>query len=187
MEKQRENVENKPVRIMYQDEGRFGLLGDVRNCWVPAGERPVCPMRQIRSYVYAYSAVSPMDGEVFSLILPFADTKCMSEYLKHLSLEYPEEFIILFCDGASWHKSDKLEIPKNITLAFQPANSPELNPAEQLWKHLRIHWFCNRDFKTMDNLEARLCEGLNSLNHNKTIVRNMTLYYWIYDAIILAS
>jgi transposase len=148
---------------MYQDEGRFGLLGDVRNCWVPEKFRPVCPLRQIRSYTYAYSAVSPVDGEVFSLILPFADTKCMSEFLKHLSFEYPEDFIILFCDGASWHKSESLEIPKNMTIAFQPPNSPELNPAEQLWKYLRTHWFCNRDFKTMDNLEAHLCKGLNHL------------------------
>ena len=35
-------------------------------------------------------------------------------------------------DGASWHKSKDLKIPKNIEFMILPAYSLELNPIERL-------------------------------------------------------
>jgi transposase len=35
----------------------------------------------------------------------------------------------MFLDGAGWHRSKELLIPKNMKLIFIPPYSPELNPA----------------------------------------------------------
>jgi transposase len=43
--------------------------------------------------------------------------------------------MILAMDNASWHSS-KIDAG-NIVPLFQPAHSPELNPAERVWKHIR--------------------------------------------------
>jgi hypothetical protein len=59
---------------MAMDEARFGLLGDPYRCWAPEGTRPVVGSRMIREYTYAYAAVSPHDGVMDSLILPFVNT-----------------------------------------------------------------------------------------------------------------
>lgn len=63
-------------------------------------------------------------------------------------------------DGAAWHHSQELVIPENIRLLFQPAHSPELNPAEQVWEELREKHFYNRVFDSMDAVMDTLCEGL---------------------------
>ena len=43
---------------MFQDEGRFGLLGTSRRCWAPHGIRPVAGARLERKYLYAFSAAN---------------------------------------------------------------------------------------------------------------------------------
>jgi hypothetical protein len=58
---------------MFQDEGRFGLLGTPRRCWAPRGMRPVVGARLQRKYLYAFSAVSPHDGVMDSLVLRWVD------------------------------------------------------------------------------------------------------------------
>ena len=41
----------------------------------------------------------------FFLILPCCNTECMNVFLEHLSASYPDDMIVLVCDGAAWHKS----------------------------------------------------------------------------------
>ena len=48
-------------------------------------------------------------------------------------------------DGASWHKSKDLNIPKNIEFMILPAYSPELNPLERLCKYIKNNFFKNID------------------------------------------
>jgi transposase len=40
-------------------------------------------------------------------------------------------------DKAGWHTADQLRVPENLSLVFLPPYSPELNPIERLWLHLR--------------------------------------------------
>jgi hypothetical protein len=41
--------------------------------------------------------------------------------------------IVLQIDNAGWHGPEHLSVPDGIRLVFQPAHSPELQPAEHLW------------------------------------------------------
>ena len=66
---------------MFQDEGRFGLLGTPRRCWAPHSIRPVVGARLERKYLYAFSAVSPHDGVLDSLVLPWVSAQTMSLFL----------------------------------------------------------------------------------------------------------
>ena len=57
-----QNVLNLPLRVMFQDEARFGRLSGPRRCWAPAPLRPVVSVALVREYTYAYAAVSPQNG-----------------------------------------------------------------------------------------------------------------------------
>ena len=70
----------------------------------------------------------------------------MNIFLEELSKQYPDDLILLCCDGAAWHKSNKLHIPENIELFYIPPYTPEMNPIEQIWKELRITGFRNEVF-----------------------------------------
>lgn len=66
-------------------------------------------------------------------------------------------------DGAGWHKSDKLIIPKNIRIIILPPYSPELNPTEKLWQYIKDHTIKNRIYKTIRELENVVCEFVKTL------------------------
>lgn len=51
--------------------------------------------------------------------------------------------MILVWDQAGYHTSHDLRVPENVTLAFLPPYSPELNPMENLWHYPRSHHWSN--------------------------------------------
>jgi transposase len=55
-------------------------------------------------------------------------------------------------DQAGWHKSISLIIPKNIKIIFLPPYSPELNPVERFWKHIKREVLHIVVYETLDKL-----------------------------------
>ena len=165
------------VRLMFQDEAGFGRINKPKRCWCSKKTRPSVPCHHIREYRYAYGAVEPVTGENFFLVLPRCDTICMNVFLNELSKAYPEDQILLVCDGASWHKSKGLKIPDNTTLLHIPPYTPEMNPIEQIWKQLRAMGFKNEVFKTLNHVVERLCETICCLSND--LVKSITCRRWI--------
>ena len=174
------NVPNRKVRLMFQDEAGFGRINKPRYCWCIKGIRPSVPCLHIREYRYAYGAVDPLEGDSFFLVLPYCDTICMNVYLKHLSMEYPEDHIVLVTDGAVWHKANALEIPENIEIIRLPPYTPEMNPIEQIWAWIRLHGFRNEVFQTLDDVVGRLCHTICALSFET--VKSITHRDWMLSA-----
>ena len=59
-----EEVRDRRVRLMFQDEARFGRMVRIRRCWAPTPERPVVNNGYERQFVYVYGGVSPIEGEL---------------------------------------------------------------------------------------------------------------------------
>ena len=103
-------------------------------------------------------------GTGFFLIMPYCNTVCMNIFLDELSKQYPDDIILLCCDGAAWHKAGSLHVPENIELFFIPPYTPEMNPIEQIWKELRKMGFRNEIFATLDKVVDRLCDTICALS-----------------------
>ncbi len=59
--------------------------------------------------------------------MPCADTEAMQAHLDEISRRVARRsHAVPLFDGAGWHTTDKLNIPKNMTLIFPPSRSPEL-------------------------------------------------------------
>ncbi len=171
------------MKLFFQDEGRFGRIDNRASCWVPPKGRAIVGSQIIRQYTYAYTAVCPETGENFSLILPYANEKCMDIFMQQFSDKYSDYRVIMAMDGASWHTGDKAKKWGNIVPLFQPPYSPELNPVEQIWHHIREkNQFKNTTFESMDDVTKRLIQALNELD-NET-VKSITLYKWIKNSLI---
>ena len=164
---------------MFQDEGRFGLLGTPRRCWAPRGKRPVVGARLERKYIYAFSAVSPHDGVLDSLVLPWVNAQTMSLFLAEVAQRHAQEFVLMVMDQAGWHLAGELVVPQNMRLLFLPAYSPELNPAEHLWESLREDCFANHVFADLDAVEHAPTAGLVALEADPVRIRSMTGFNWI--------
>lgn len=162
---------------MFEDEAGFGRINKPKYCWCPKGTRPSVPCHHIREYRYAYGAVEPLTGESCFLVLPYSNTSCMNIFLSNLSVQYPDDVILLCCDGAAWHKANALEIPSNIVLSFIPPYTPEMNPIEQIWKEIRKRGFRNEVFSTLEKVVDRLCDSICSLTSDT--IRSITARKWI--------
>ena len=92
----------------------------------------------------------------------------MNVYLKELSRKIKED-VVLIMDGAGWHKSKNLIVPKNIQIVLLPPYCPELNPVEGLWRYIKNHAINNRLFKTLENLEDEVCEFVRNLTKDVVI------------------
>lgn len=176
----------QPLRLMFQDEARFGRISDCRYCWAPRPLRPTVKAMLTHQYVYAYAAVSPMDGAVDSLVLPAVNGGCMELFLHEVATRHPRENIVMVLDGAGWHHG-AMRLPPNLKLHFLPPYSPELNPVEQLWAHLREKHFHNRAFDSLDALEDHLVDALRALEQHPNVAQSTTKWPWIIDAVFNAN
>jgi hypothetical protein len=131
------------LRLMFEDEARFGRMMEPRRAWAPPSLHPLVATRIEREYSYAYAAVSPHDGALASLVLPEVNTEMMNLFLEEVAGRYRNQFIVMVLDGAGWHRAGDLAPPSNMRLEFLPPRSPELNPAEHVWEQLREKWLSN--------------------------------------------
>jgi len=69
------------VRLLFQDEARFGCVSHQRRCWARWLLRPIVGQQVLREFLYGLAAVSPLDGQLCSLVLPWMDTETMSPFL----------------------------------------------------------------------------------------------------------
>jgi transposase len=168
-----------PVRLLFEDEGRFGRINDTRRCWMPLPERPVVGQQVVREYVYSFVAVSPWDGQLAALTLPYADAASMGIFLAHTAQEFAGQYCVMFVDGAGWHVAKELPIPPTVRLLTLPPYSPELNPAEHIWEDLRENDFRNDVIETLDGVVDRLGQGIRRLAANPAYVQNLTCFDWI--------
>ncbi len=171
------------MRILFQDEGRFGRISDARSCWAPLLLRPAVGSQLVREFIYAYVAVCPADGRMTSLILPWVDTALMSLFLAHTAAQFPGQYCILFLDGAGWHKAQELAVPANMKLLPLPPYSPELNPAEQVWEDIRENEMRNRIFNDLDQVMDAIEIGLHRLHQTPETLRSMIAFPWILEAV----
>ena len=139
-------VKGRPVRLMFQDEARFGRMVRIRRCWAPAPERPMVDNGYEREFTYVYGAVSPQEGQLDWMICSKMNTELMGRFLTQVSEAHPQDFILMIVDGASSHVAKALQIPENIRLHRLPPYSPQLNPQEHLWDEIREKEFPNRVF-----------------------------------------
>ena len=168
------------VRLMFQDEAGFGRINKPKYCWCEKGIRPSVPCHHIREYRYAYGAVEPETGESCFLVMPCCNTVCMNLFLRELSGQFPDDIVLLCCDGAAWHKSNSLELPENIVLFHIPPYTPEMNPMEQIWKELRKRDFRNEVFTSLQKVVDRLCDTISALPPD--VISHITKRDWISEA-----
>lgn len=98
----------------------------------------------------------------FQLELPVCNTETFQIFLDEFSKRPPEEFKIIVLDNGAFHKSRKLKVPENRALLFLPPYSPELNPAEKIWQHIKRR-FTNQLFSNLGEVSNFFSQTTNGL------------------------
>ena len=171
----------RPIRLMFQDEARFGRMARIRRCWAPVPLRPIVRNGYEREFTYVYGGVSPLQGQLDWSLSAKMNTEQMNAFLAQVSRAHSGEFIVIVLDGASSHKSKDLTIPENIRLIALPRYSPELNPKEHIWDEVREKAFPNLVLDQMAAVVERLKEEMGALASNAQRVQSVTAWLWIFS------
>ena len=80
----------------------------IGKCWAQKGGKPSSKVKPGYKNFYIYSSVSSYTGEAFSLILPWANTEMMNNFLVEFGKKYSTKKLIMILDRAGWHRSKNL-------------------------------------------------------------------------------
>ena len=154
------------------DEHRIGLQPIVRRVWSKCGQRPIVTAHHRYQWLYVYGVVHPLAGRTFWLLMPTVSINAFNaaQLASH-------KRIFLFLDRAGWHTSRPVERPTGLKLFFLPSYSPELQPAEHLWR-LSDAPLVNRCFASLDALETIQAERCIWLQDQPDLVRAATNFHW---------
>lgn len=144
------------------------------------GQRPIAVIEPGYEWTYLYGFVHPATGETEWLILPRVNSAWFNQALATFAQQVgagPDKQILLVIDGAGWHQSKDVVVPEGIHLEVLPPYSPELQPAERLWR-LADEPLANRCFDSLDELEDVLEERCHTLLTLQADIKALTNYYW---------
>ena len=115
------HVDILDVDIWFEDEMRVGERNTMTRIWALKGSRPRIVRQQQSLSVYLFGAVCPATDQAVGLVLPYANKEMMAHHLTQISLAVPKgRHAVLVVDQATFHKTDKLICPENISLLFLP-------------------------------------------------------------------
>ena len=127
-----------PIELWFQDEMRIGQKNSTVYQWARRGTRPRQPADQRYQNAYLFGALCPARDTGAALVLPVVNTQAMQHHLAEISATVtPGAHAIVPMDQAGWHTTAKLKIPSNLSIVCIPPATPEFNPAENVWQHLR--------------------------------------------------
>ena len=114
-------------------------------------------------------------------MLPRANTAAMQMHLEEISRNVTARaHAVVLMDRAGWHMTEKLEVPKNLTIILLPSRSPELNPVENIWQYLRQNWLSNRVFETYEDILHAGCDAWNRLIAQPETITSIGMRDWAH-------
>lgn len=170
------------IEVWFQDEARFGQKGTLTRIWSERGQRATAFRPLGYEWLYLFGSVCPLSGSAHGLLLPYADLEGMRIYLEDFSRSLSAGVhALLICDQASWHTSGKLILPSNVMVQCLPAKSPELNPAELLWREMRQKQLGNRVFPDVDLMYDAVSTAWMNVIENPQSIQSLCGFEWITD------
>lgn len=169
---------------MCQDESRFGLQTIPGRLITLKGTKPIGSTQWKRDNFYLYGVVEPLTGNHFFYEFSHLDSTCFQAFINLVSEMLGDSVAVMQMDQASFHHTRNVDWPENIIPIFQPAHSPELNPIERFWEHLKaeLHW---QNCSTLNQLRDRLGEIIERLTPKE--VNSLTGWDFIITAVLSSS
>lgn len=175
----KKELDSNNIEVWWQDESRVGQQGSLSRVWAAKGTRPrVVRQRQFLN-TYIFGACCPDKDKGCALILPECHTGMMQLHLDEISKNIEDGFhAIVIIDRASWHTTEALNIPSNISLLPLPPYSPELNPMEQVWQKIKGDSLTNRTFKDYDDIVESCAKAWNSFCDEDGNIKSLCSRAW---------
>jgi len=163
----KKRAKTRGARIYFGDEASIRSDYHSGTTWAPKGETPVIRTTGARFKINMISAISARGELRFMLTEKGLTANLFIEFLKRL-LKGADGPIFLILDGHAVHRSRKVRTfvestDGMIELYFLPGYSPELNPDETVWAHVKYHSVGKQVISGPDRFRSLILSALRSL------------------------
>ncbi len=143
--------------------------------WAPRGHTPVVPATGQRYSLNMVSAVSPRGEMRFMTVSGQMNAGKFIAFLQRL-LHGAKRPVFVIVDGHPSHRARKVfdfiqSTHGRIRLFFLPPYSPELNPDEWVWNHLKNHGVGKRVIESRDGLRRAVMAHLRHLQKTPRLIQ----------------
>jgi transposase len=163
--------------LYFQDESNISLTAFLGKTWSPRGQAPKSRVTGKRGGVAAMSAISRRGQLLFRLhnkrIASAEVISFLSQMLKH----HPRRHLVVVMDQAPPHTSGKtlsfIESEPRLHVFHLPKYSPDWNPDEKVWNHLKHQELQSHSAKTKPELTQLARRKLQSMARRPHLMRGI--------------
>lgn len=163
------------AEIFFGDEAAVRSDHHAGTTWAPAGATPIAKTTGARFKLNLISAISPKGQLRFMCTEGNVTADVFIEFLRRLT-HGAERPVFLIVDGHPVHRSAKVRkfvegLGGALRLFQLPAYSPDLNPDEHVWAHLKSHKLGRSVINGPEHMKRITLHFLRSLQRTPELVR----------------
>jgi len=173
----RNTVEKYRAILYFQDEANVSLTAFLGKTWSPCGQTPKAKVTGKRGGVSAMSAISRRGHLLFRLHNKRIASPEVIDFLKQMLAHHNRRHLVGVMDQAPPHTSKKtrtyIESQKRLHVFHLPKYSPDWNPDEKVWNHLKHQELTRHQAKTKEELKTLTRRKLQSMAKRPCLMRGI--------------
>lgn len=163
--------------LYFQDESNVSLTAFLGKTWAPCGETPKARVTGKRAGIAANSAISRSGRLLFRLLEKRIASKEVIEFLQQMLKHHPRRHLVVVMDQAPPHTSKKTKAwiasQPRLHIFHLPKYSPDWNPDEKVWNHLKHQELASHQAKTKAELKELTRRKLQSMAKRPQLLRGL--------------
>jgi len=173
----RRTVKKYRAILYFQDESHLSLTALLGRTWSPRGKTPVQEVTGKRGGVSAMSAISKTGSLIFTLLDKRIASDEIIHFLEQMLNHHPRRHLVVVMDQAPPHISKKtrafIDSQKRLHVFYLPSYSPDWNPDEYVWNHLKHQELKGHQAKTKAELKVLAKRKLQKMAENPHQLRGI--------------
>jgi len=170
-------IAEKRAILYFQDESNVSLSAFLGKTWAPRGKTPKAAVTGVRGGVSAVSAISGQGLLVFRLYDKRIASDEIIEFLSQMLRHHSRRHLVVVMDRATPHISLKtqqfIDSQQRLHVFYLPPYSPDWNPDEKVWYHLKCHELKSHQAKSKEELHSLAYSKLETMSTNVKLLRGI--------------
>ena len=163
--------------LYFQDESNVSLTAFLGKTWSLRGVTPRVKVTGHRAGVSAMSAIASRGHLLFRLYDKRIASPEVMDFLGQMLKHHPRRHLVVVMDQAPPHMSKVtrgfIDGQPRLHVFHLPKYSPDWNPDEKVWNHLKHHELKAHGAKNREELKALTTEKLTRMAHNQQLIQGL--------------
>jgi transposase len=163
--------------LYFQDEANVSLTALLAKTWAPRGKTPKQPVTGKRGGVAAMSAITGRGQLIFRLHEKRIASLEVIDFLTQMLQHHPRRHLVVVMDQAPPHTSHAtrqfIESQRRLHVFYLPKYSPDWNPDEKVWNHLKHQELKGHQARTKAELTKLTQDKLTEMSNKPELLRGI--------------